>query len=411
MGFFKAEEGKSAETKIKESQALAALKKKGIIDSDPRIKEALQKYGSGSGSLSDILAGLKGQKYVRDDNEYKMSRAIQDSLSKLKGGEDIWQRQGLLQRKGQLDLANTRGSALIQGLKGKGTVIDQLGDKTLRDWEDKNFSIGDIMNYAKQLEEGAMGDLGGDYQHDIETLMATDPTTASKYAVDRLKQDDPFFNTIADQHKKSAQMLDEDREKMGGAGNEWALNEDDFKAYGQESDQIARLFGSQEQSLAQALADRGLAEAPSGQAGAAFSGLLGNKNEQLARAQHNIVQNRIKTARDQINQRAQLNAQVMGQAGAQGENAISNQYQRQMGSQNQGFNQQMQVIGADQKQQQMDQDQANAAFEQRQQTAEDSGLGSIVGAGVGSLTGAFTGGLGSTIGKNMGSALFPKKDK
>lgn len=102
------------------------------------------------------------------------------------------------------------------------------------------------------------------------------------------------------------------------------LGEKEYTAYGQAAGDIARRSGQQEQSLAQALARRGLGT--SGAAGAGFSGLMGNKFEQLGQLQTNIAQKaqeeqfaRLKSARD-------MAAQLSGQAGSE----LQSQFGRQL---------------------------------------------------------------------------------
>lgn len=97
-----------------------------------------------------------------------------------------------------------------------------------------------------------------------------------------------------------------DAEERNLAGRGFSLQPEDIEAYGQTSGDIARLFGQQEQAAAQSLASRGLAAAPSGAAGVAFSGLQGNKMEQLARAQMQIAQQRMQNNMERLNQTRQL---------------------------------------------------------------------------------------------------------
>jgi len=252
-----------------------------------------------------------------------------------------------------------------------------------------------------------------------------DPTTATKYAVEKLQKDDPFFNKgvesynrAADQESKYYANADADREALSGKGDYWKLTDDDFQAYGQAKDDLARMFGGQEASLAQALADRGLGAAPSGAAMQAFSGLQGNKYEQLANAQRKIVADRVNTAKEMLTQRANLNSQLLGQTqthmrgmGQLGQDAIANQYNRQLGAQNQAHGQQMDIIGADQRQQQMAQDAANSAFEQQQQTKQGSLFENALAGGIGSFIGGYGGGLGATMGKNAGTSFMDPQQK
>jgi hypothetical protein len=106
----------------------------------------------------------------------------------------------------------------------------------------------------------------------------------------------------------------------------YQLTPEDQTMYGQASGDVARLFGQQENSAANSLAMRGLASAPTGAAGATFSGLAGNKNEMLAKAQQQIMQQRYQNTQQQIQQQQQFISQLGGQA----QNAIQGQYGRQL---------------------------------------------------------------------------------
>lgn len=92
------------------------------------------------------------------------------------------------------------------------------------------------------------------------------------------------------------------------------LTPEDHEAYGQVSGNIARLFGQSEQNLSQSMADRGLAAAPSGAASAEFSGLNGNKNEQLSQMQMQIANNRMQNTMQRLNSARSYMAQLGGQA-------------------------------------------------------------------------------------------------
>jgi hypothetical protein len=98
------------------------------------------------------------------------------------------------------------------------------------------------------------------------------------------------------------------------ASRGFQLTQDDREAYGQVSGDVARMYGEQEQAASQSLARRGLASANSGAAGATFSGLQGNKNEMLAKAQMGIAQKRMEntTQRLQENRRLQANLATQG---------------------------------------------------------------------------------------------------
>lgn len=108
-------------------------------------------------------------------------------------------------------------------------------------------------------------------------------------------------------------QLAAEQRQLSGQG--FALTPEDMTAYGQASGDIARQFGQQEQDVSKSLARRGLGGASSGAAGAAFSGLAGNKNEMLAKAQTDIAQKRYQDTQNRLqNVRSQM--QSLGTQGA-----------------------------------------------------------------------------------------------
>lgn len=106
----------------------------------------------------------------------------------------------------------------------------------------------------------------------------------------------------------------------------FSLQPQDYEAYGQTAGDVARLFGQQEQAATQSLARRGLASADSGAAGATFSGLSGNKNEMLAKAQMQIAQQRMQDTQNRLQQNRQLQLGL----GQQMSKDIGDQYDRQV---------------------------------------------------------------------------------
>lgn len=103
----------------------------------------------------------------------------------------------------------------------------------------------------------------------------------------------------------------------------FSLQPQDYEAYGQASGDISRLFGQQEQQASQSLARRGLMSAGSGAAGATFSGLAGNKNEMLAKAQTDIAQKRMADTQNRLFQTRQM----MSSLGNQGSALAQSRYQ------------------------------------------------------------------------------------
>lgn len=150
------------------------------------------------------------------------------------------------------------------------------------------------------------------------------------------------------------------------------LQPEDLTAYGQVSGDIARQFGQSDQSLAQAMADRGLSS--SGVAASQFAGSLGNKQEQLAQLQTQIAQNRMN-----------MNLQRMGQLqnfiqglGSQEQSAVNQKWGEEMQKNQMQYNQGIGFLGNIQ-------NQNNEALQQRQQTSRPSDLSAGFSGAIGGL--------------------------
>lgn len=200
-------------------------------------------------------------------------------------------------------------------------------------------------------------------------------------------------------------------EEQGLAGQGFQLTNDDKTAYGQASGDIARQFGESDQNLSQALSDRGLSN--SGVAGAAFTGSQGNKQEQLAKLQTNIAQNRM-----QMNQqRLQATRSFLGQLGGQAQDALNSRINQGMQGQQlsdqhsqQAYNMGMGLLDKYQGQQ-------NEGLQQQQHTEHASGLsnalqggmaGAAAFAGMGGSGGSSSGMSGKTTNLSAGTPSVPR---
>jgi hypothetical protein len=147
--------------------------------------------------------------------------------------------------------------------------------------------------------DGGVSDLAytpSDYDNQAAQLLnahANDPQYWAKQVASN-----PYLSSIFGQGG-AMQGAAQDAERLRNTG--FSLQPQDYQAYGQASNELARLFGSQESDLANSLANRGFGNAASGTAGAAFTGLQGNKNEQLARAQMGIANARMNFAQNALN--------------------------------------------------------------------------------------------------------------
>lgn len=158
----------------------------------------------------------------------------------------------------------------------------------------------------------------------MASVVAQDPILGTKLAQEQLNQDQTYKSLYGNDPNSTLSKTIAQQSDLSSRG--YSLQPEDYEAYGQASGNIARQFGGQEQSLAQALASRGLSQAPSGAAGAAFSGLYGNKNEQLGQMQQQIAQQRMQTNMQRVAETNQFLSQLSGQQ----QQALQSQYGRQM---------------------------------------------------------------------------------
>lgn len=260
----------------------------------------------------------------------------------------------------------------------------------------KNYGLGK-MSLADALETGA----GSGNNAQMRELLANDPLAGTKLATEQL-QGNKLLAPLFGEGGTLSRVNDEEKQL---ASEGYQLKPEDMQAYGQASGNIARLFGQQENDLTNQLAQRGLAAAPSGAAGVGFSGLLGNKYEQLAKAQTDIADKRMQNNLARLGQTRQFLSGLSQQAGQE----LNNQYNRQQ----QGANLSRQAQEA-QAGLQMNQNNAqnqsaatSANFEQANKPKNfmdfaTAGLGQGLQAGVG-------GGIGNvTSGKSWGYEA-PKK--
>lgn len=217
---------------------------------------------------------------------------------------------------------------------------------------------------------------------------AIDPLKSSQIAAQQV-QSNPILAGLFGKGGTLEQTIGQEKDL---ANRGFSLQPEDHEAYGQASDQLARQFGASEGNLASALAARGLSASPMAAQG--FSGMEGNKNEQLARAQLNIANNRMNMNMQRLGQMQNF----LSQMGQQGANAIQQQYGRQMGSEQQNFNEQQAKNAAAFQRMAGFAGQANENFAQRMASqtmptwaSTMAGMGSGAIAGMGSANGGSSG--------------------
>lgn len=199
------------------------------------------------------------------------------------------------------------------------------------------------------------------------------PIAASKLASEQVMNDPlskGFFGEGGSQDRAFAEEKD-----LASRG--FSLQPEDYEAYGQASGDITRMFGQQEQSLAQALADRGLAAGSSGIAQQQFSGLQGNKAEQLGKMQMDIAQRRMQTNMQRLND----TRNYLTNLGGLGQQALQNQFGRNRTSVDAYLGNLHQMAGRDVQKYSAEQSMALAAA-QNQQARETKNLGDAISSGI-----------------------------
>lgn len=202
----------------------------------------------------------------------------------------------------------------------------QTGNQGLDQLNAENLSLTD-KNYNQKLADVQSGKLttaqGLDGLDRVQREgMNTDGITGSRIASEEV-QNNPLTSGLFGKGGLNDRLGTEEKDL---ASRGYSLQQPDYEAYGQASGDIARQFGQQEQDTSASLARRGLGGGSSGAAGAAFSGIQGNKNEMLAKAQTDIAQKRMADT----TQRLQATRNMMSQLGTQGSALQDAQYSRQL---------------------------------------------------------------------------------
>lgn len=232
--------------------------------------------------------------------------------------------------------------------------------------KDSGRDAGNPFNLSAEDASKTQGELAKflNYQSDPNVT----GTGASDFATNQVQN-----NSVLGQLFGKGGTLDRtNQEEQDLSKNGWSLKPEDMQAYGQASDNLAREFGSSGGSLAQALSDRGISN--SGAAGAAFSGLQGNKLEQLGQVQRQIANDRMNTNMQRLGQTRQFLSGLSGQAS----NDINQQYGRNMSGEQEKFNQAQGKNNAAYQRLNGLSDQSNANLMQRQQTQQQQGWASAL---------------------------------
>lgn len=445
-------DGTSAPQVETKTAAQIAQDRQARTQADPRVAKLLAQYGSGGLSLQDALAQAGTYGTNTAASRTKGSQAdIETAKQKLAAAQ-----------KGQNDYQ----SLLARARAGDAKAAEEWTALDKSSYQGQSFAR-DIDTYNGQIKDLSQQIVDPDNSLDLQTiqnLVATDPMAARKFSTDQVMSD-PVFQKMygaggqqdklfqdadknradivgADQQVADSDALinklngymDENRQALSGKDDAYKLQDSDYAAYGEGSGNIARMFGQQEQGLAQALADRGLASSPNGVAASQFSGLYGNKMEQLGQLQRQISQDRVNKASEMFKFRTQADQERLSAQQGYGSNLRNygmglRQYGTNLNDQQRDLtalydksindNRTQNLAGRaindkttnDAAQMQLAQaieaqNQSNEAFNQRLATAKPSAWGNIATAAIGAGAGALTGGLGAGIGMNLADSLI-----
>lgn len=207
---------------------------------------------------------------------------------------------------------------------------DRRMNEAMQNYASGKMGFEEALNQDKTARPGEFT-MNDSQIAEMRDRLATGATTGSRYASEQVRSD-PMSSGLFGEGGLQDRLGTEEKDL---ASRGYGLQGSDREAYGQAAGDISRQFGQQEQDVSKMLAKRGLGGGSSGAAGAAFSGLAGSKNEMLARAQTDIAQKRMQDT----TQRLQATRNMMGTLGAQGQQAIQNQFGRQMAGRDQTFQQ------------------------------------------------------------------------
>lgn len=178
----------------------------------------------------------------------------------------------------------------------------------IRDLQSGKISLADALKKSGNAAEVA--------------ALASSPVGAQLVASEQVRSD-PLTSGFFGEDGSLSRALSEEEEL---ASRGFSLQPEDYEAYGQASGNIARMFGKQEQSLAEALASRGLAAGGSGAGVKAMSGVMGNKFEQLGQLQRQIADDRM----NKNLQRLQQTRAYLTSLGGLGQDALNSAANRNM---------------------------------------------------------------------------------
>lgn len=286
-------------------------------------------------------------------------------------------------------------------------------------------SSGDVQAQLNNL--GASG-LSTNQQQGLGNQLATGATTGSDYATQQVEGNGlemQGLNNMQNSYNQGEGQLATGQQTQAGQqgilnglqSQGFNLQPQDQTLYGQEAGGIANQYAQQGNQAANSLASRGLSS--SGAAGAQFSGIAGNQNQQLAQAQQQIAQQRYQNTQQQIGQQQQFIGQLNGQnnqmsgslgslAGQQASTAandVSQQYNRQLSGAQASQGLAGNVSGQQQSQNNASNTYGMGLFNNTVSNTP-SNIGDLFSAGTTGVLGSAGGAFGKGAGQASASSLF-----
>lgn len=387
---------------------------------NPYLQNIMSQYSSGGMSLQQALQALNGsqgggssravgpntntttsalnKQYTDLENQMNALLPQLESSGQLMGGGPLAdQYTNLLQQQGQLkqQIEASGGSTSGNLLNGQVTSAG-------------NMALPGSLNTEGMLDEFLTNPLTGSQA--ASEFVRNDPLTSGLFGQGGIQdQAQARYGTLNND-------FDADRQSLMGSDQSYGLQPQDLQAYNQAASNITRQFGQANNNLSQAMANAGLSSGSSGAAPAAFSGLLGSQNEQLANAQLQIALNRINTAQSLAQARTNADLGAIGSnnsliqgLGSLGQEAIQNQYGRQLSGAQNDYNTLAGTAGMQLNDLGLLQNINNSTYG-LQTNASGPGIGGILG-GIGTAAaGGLAGGLGAAAGASLLSSGAPSAD-
>lgn len=344
-------DGSQAGNVIQTNDAYKILQQNPSSLSSPGMQQALSDYSSGKTDLAGALKAAQGD-----------TSSTRDTLN-----------QRIAAAQAQMAYEDQKGNSK------KGNIGVQESYASLQ---------GQVAHWQDQLNQLNDSDLGSKAR---ENQIFVDPQTANLAAAQQV-QSNPLLSGMFGKGGINDQRQAQESEL---ASRGYSLQPEDYEAYGQASDQIARQYGNMENNLGQALSNHGLS-AGGGAPAVAYSGLQGNKLEQLGNQQRQIAQQRMQTNLQRLTQAQSAVNQGQTLANSALSTQESNNFQG-VNDYNNMLSQSLQAAAANQAQ-------MNTGFNQVSETSGPGMFGNILGGGLGSFVGKGAGVLGTAAAGSLGGS-------